>query len=134
MRNARLASDFIFVGNRSGVIERERDRFSGCHYVRQADRQNAADNCYRARNAERFSVRPQHGIDPQILMKLHDDASRDLLRDEFHFGLAGDCLIVRMEQHFHLIVRSRGKESVRGACARAAVASARKRPARLEQE
>src|SRR6202007_2044244 len=73
----------LLIRERSGVVEGERDRFSGRHYVRRADRQNEWVIAIPLER-ERFSGRPQDGVDPQILVKLDDDATPGLLRDEFH--------------------------------------------------
>ena len=54
-----------------------------------------------------------HGSDPQVRMQFDEQGLCDLRGDEIHFGLRLDCLIVRMNDHFDVVICGSERKRVR---------------------
>jgi hypothetical protein len=47
-------------------------------------------------------------------MQLDKQRSCDLIGDEVHLGLGLDCLIIRIDNHFDIVIRGAKRKAVRG--------------------
>jgi hypothetical protein len=47
-------------------------------------------------------------------MQLDEQRFCDLIGDEVHFGLGLDCLIIRIDNHFDIVIRGAKGKPVRG--------------------